>query len=196
MHVIGLTGNFGMGKSSVLEFFGRLGAVTVKSDKIIGELLKDPKIIREVVRILGHQVKTAEQQLDKRKIAKIVFNNDRLRHKLEKLLHPIVLRKISLFVSRLKGRRGIVIVEVPLLFEGNYQKNFYKTITVFTTKKIALGRLKKAGVRASDAEARLRAQMPVREKKKLSDYVIDNNGSLQKTQRQVENIFADLLAGL
>lgn len=194
MHVIGLTGNFGMGKSSVLELFGRLGAVTVKSDEIIDELLKEQKIINKVVKILGHQVTTAEHQLDKRKIAKIIFNNSMLRSKLEKLLHPIVLRKISLLLARLKGRRGIVIVEVPLLFEGNYQKKFDKTITVFTTKKIALGRLKKAGVRTSDAEARLRAQMPVREKKKLSDYVIDNNGSFQKTQRQVENIFAELLA--
>lgn len=193
MHLVGLTGNYGMGKSSVLSVFGSLGAITIRTDVIVDSLLKDKQVAKKVIKILGVRVLSSGNILDKQKIAKLVFNNNELRIKLEKLLHPLVLRKIDNFVGAINNFRSIIIVEVPLLFEGGYQKRFHSTITVFTTKKNALERLKKAGVAAQDANARLKVQMPIRKKKELSDYIIDNNGSRLQTRKQVEHIFSDLL---
>ena len=87
----------------------------------------------------------------KGEVAKIIFNNSELRHKLEVLLHPMVFARVEASLQKIKGRGRLVIVEVPLLFEGGYQARFDRTITVFTTQKAAIERLMKAGVSRSNA---------------------------------------------
>ncbi len=189
MLLVGLTGNFGMGKSYVLSVFKDLGAKVLKSDSIVGELLKDEKVKRKVLEIFGNEVLDSKDELDKPGIADKIFNDSRLRKKLEALLHPLVLREICDQVGRIKNQDRIVIVEVPLLFEGNYQRQFDKTITVYTTKKTAIERLIKSGFSCSQAVLRLKAQLPIAEKKKRSDYTINNNGSREKTRERTEKIF-------
>jgi len=84
-------------------------------------------------------------------------------------------------------------VEVPLLFEGGFQKRFDSTIAVYTNQKTALSRLKKAGVSRKDALARLHAQMDIREKKRLAGHVIDNNGTRQQAMAQVRKVYKTLM---
>lgn len=189
---VGLTGNYGMGKSSVLSAFEDLGAVTLDSDRIVGELLKKKDIIAKVRTLLGKEVVDEKGNLIKSSVAKIIFNNNKLRNKLEVLLHPLVMRRIDELVGKIRGKEGIIIVEVPLLFEGKYQGQFDKTITVYTTRKTALERLRDTGVSRKDALMRMKAQMPIQKKKKLADYVIDNNGSKKKTRGQVKKIYGIL----
>jgi len=88
---------------------------------------------------------------------------------------------------------SVVIVEVPLLFEGGFQKRFDRTIAVYTSQKTALARLKKAGVPRKDALARLQAQMDIRQKKRLADYSIDNNGTKAQTMIQVRKVYKALI---
>jgi dephospho-CoA kinase len=191
--VIGLTGNYGMGKSFVLSVFWELGAIVLDSDEIVGHLLEDKKVIRRIKKILGDGVGAPDGTLDKNEIAKIIFNNSELRAKLEVLLHPLVFDNIQNYLKNISGKKKLIIVEVPLLFEGGYQGRFERTITVFTTQKTALERLMKAGVSRSNALKRLKAQLPIRIKKKNADFLVDNNGPKQKTRRQVESIYIKLL---
>ncbi|UCE79602.1 MAG: dephospho-CoA kinase [Nitrospiraceae bacterium] len=193
MLIAGLTGNFGMGKSSVLSIFKKLGARTIESDRIVNSLLKEKHIIREVRKIFGDAVFEGKKGLNKKKIGERIFSNRRERRRLEKLLHPLVIKRVNRYFRNMEKRNGILIVEVPLLFEGGYEDLFEKVITVYTTQKTALERLRQDGFSRNEALARLRAQMPARTKKKLSDYIIDNNGSRAGTARQVKKIYSLLL---
>lgn len=191
--VIGLTGNYGMGKSYVLSVFRELGAIVLDSDDIVDLLLQDSGVISKIKKILGSCVEKEDGTLDKGKVAKIIFDNSELRNKIEVLLHPMVFARVEASLQKIKGRRRLAIVEVPLLFEGGYQGRFNRTITVFTSQKAAIERLMKAGVSSSNVMKRLKAQLPARTKKKLADYVIDNNGTKQSTRRQVEKIYKIML---
>jgi dephospho-CoA kinase len=193
MITAGLTGNYGMGKSFVLSLFRELGAIVLDSDDIVEHLLEERKVISGVKKILGNDVLMENNSLDKKKIATIIFNNNELRRQLEALLHPMVFEKVESWLRKIKNRERVVIVEVPLLFEGGYQSRFDRTITVFTTQKAALERLAKGGVSRSNALRRLKAQLPIRIKKKKADYLVDNNGAKQMTLRQVESIYEKLI---
>ncbi|HSB32389.1 MAG TPA: dephospho-CoA kinase [Candidatus Sulfobium mesophilum] len=184
-----LTGNFGMGKSYVLSLFRELGAVTLESDRIVGMLLKKRGVIQNVAEILGDDVVTPEGSLDKEAVARKIFHDREMKNKLEALLHPLVFEKVRDFTKKIKNKDSLVIVEVPLLFEGDYQAGFEKVITVCTSDETALKRLAMVGVSESDALARLRSQLPISEKKVRADYVIDNSGSKEQTKKQVEDVY-------
>jgi dephospho-CoA kinase len=189
MLIAGLTGNFGMGKSCVLSLFRELGAVTLDSDRIVGMLLREKEVISKVKELLGDNVATPEGTLDKKAVADKIFHDRILKEKLEALLHPLVFEKVNDFIAGIKNRDSLVIVEVPLLFEGNYQGRFEKIITVHTSDEIAIERLERSGVPASVALARMRTQLPISVKKDRADYAIDNSGSKEETGRQVEEVY-------
>lgn len=193
MLVAGLTGNIGMGKSYLLSVFESLGAITIDSDVIVDILMRDRQILKKIAGILGKEVIKKDGSLDKVAIASIIFNNNRLKAKLEAILHPLVFKEIDSFLAKIKKKQCIVVVEVPLLFEGKYQKHFDRTITVYTSKKTAFERLKLAGISKAQASKRMNAQMPIATKKKLADYTIDNNGTKLNTRRQVKLIYGMLL---
>jgi len=193
MIVVGLTGNYGMGKSSVAALFRELGAHTLDSDKIVAGLLKQESVRGQIMGLLGVGVLKADGSLNKDGIAKIVFNNKLLRMKLQAMLHPLVLENVDKDVRRIRDKNCIVVVEVPLLFEGKFQNRFDRTITVYTSQMTALARLKKAGIARKDALSRLKAQMDIRLKKKLSDFCINNNGTKRQTETQVMRIFQTLV---
>jgi len=191
--LIGLTGNYGMGKSFVLSVFRELGAMVLDSDDIVHLLLQDKNVILDIKKILGDRVEKNDGTLDKEVVAEIVFKSNILRSKLEVLLHPMVFDKIETYLQKIRGKRRLVIIEVPLLFEGAYEGRFDRTITVFSTQKAALERLRKGGVSRSNALKRLKAQLPIQIKKKKTDYQIDNNGTKQRTRNQVESIYKRLV---
>jgi dephospho-CoA kinase len=189
----GLTGNYGMGKSFVLSVFKELGAIVLDSDEIVSHLLEDKKVILRIKKILGDRVVKQDNTLDRAEIAKLIFENKILREQLEVLLHPMVFDNIQKYFKKISARKKLIIVEVPLLFEGGYEGRFERTITVFTTQKTALERLMKTGISRSNALKRLKTQLPIKIKKKNADFLIDNNGPKHKTRRQVESIYHKLL---
>ena len=189
---IGLTGNYGMGKSFVLSVFKELGAEVLDSDEIVHHLLQDKKVISKVKKILGGQAENKHGALINKEVAKIIFNNNEIREKLEALLHPLVFHEMQEYLRKIKGKQRIVIVEVPLLFEGGYQGRFSRTITVYATQKTAIERLMNSGISRRNALKRLKAQLPIQTKKKRADYLIDNNGPKRKTRKQVKDIYEQL----
>lgn len=189
MLLAGLTGNYGMGKSYVLSLFRSLGAVTLESDRIVRSLLTEKEVVEKVRDLLGNEVVRPDGRLDKKAVAGKIFADRMKRRRLESLLHPLVFEKIGDFISGMKDKNRVVIVEVPLLFEGGYQDDFQKTITVHTTEEKALERLMRSGISREEATVRIRAQLPVGEKISRSDYSIDNSGTKEETLRQVEAVF-------
>ncbi|MBI5073946.1 MAG: dephospho-CoA kinase [Nitrospirae bacterium] len=192
MVVAALTGNYGMGKSSVASLFRACGAYTLDSDAVVATLLRKKPVIEKIRLLLGPDVLRPDNSLDKSVVADIIFRNKTARRKIEALLHPLVFQAVEAAIKKIRAVNAVVIVEVPLLFEGGFQKRFDRTIVVHTTRKTALGRLRMKEVTRKNALARLHAQMDIRKKKLLADYAIDNNGTRQQTMVQVRKVFKAL----
>jgi len=189
---VALTGNYGMGKSAVLNMFGKLGAHTIDADEVVGSLLKEQKVLDRIRDILGTEVFDPQGGLDRKKVADAIFKDAALRASLENLLHPLVFDGIDAVIAQ-REEDAIIVVEIPLLFERGYEKKFNRTITVFTDEATALARLEKKGIGRQDAMQRLRAQIPVHDKIVKSDFVIDNNGSPEDVMFGVKRIYKKLL---
>jgi dephospho-CoA kinase len=193
MFMAALTGNFGMGKSSVLSLFRDLGAVTLDTDLLVARLLEEKEVIREVRKLLGEEAVKPDGTIDKRAVARKVFGDEASRRKLEGFLHPLVFREIDSFIEQVEDGNSIVIIEVPLLFEGEHQGRFAKVITVHTPEETAVGRLVRSGFSREEALARLNAQIPIEVKKRRADYTIDNGRTKEETKRQVEEVYRLLI---
>lgn len=197
MIIIGLTGNYGMGKSTVARMFKELGAVVIDTDAIVRELLKDPGVIYEIKKAFGEDiiqhsaVSGQPSEINKKMLADIVFEQPHLRVSLEDILHPVVFRKIDEEIKRLNSEL-IVIVEAPVIFERGYQNRFDKIITVFTSEDVAVSRLREKGISEDESRKRLKSQFPIAMKVQKSDFSIDNNKDLENTKRRVEEIYKEL----
>ena len=193
MLLVGLTGNYGMGKSTVLALFKKLGAHIIDSDEIVKTLLEEKDVLKKLKGILGSEVFRGNGTLDKGKVADAIFKDTRLKQSVEDILHPLVFERIDSLLEGIKKRDKVIMIEVPLLFERKYESGFNRTITVYTGEDTALYRLEKKGVNREDALLRVSTQLPVDEKIRKSDYVIDNKGSSDETFVQVKEIYQKLL---
>jgi len=192
MFIAGLTGNYGMGKSAVLQMFRELGAITIDADWVVQHLLKEKPVLKKIKNLFGAGVFDKKGNLDKAKIAQRIFRNKSLRIKLEDLLHPLVFERIDDFFGKTADGNKVFIVEAPLIFERGYEGRFDKMITVFIKDTTAINRLSMHGILPKEVIERLRCQLPIKEKIKKSDYKIDNSGLPEKTKKQVEAVYKNL----
>ncbi|OGW56160.1 MAG: dephospho-CoA kinase [Nitrospirae bacterium RBG_16_43_8] len=193
MFIAGLTGNYGMGKSAVLSMFRELGAVTIDADWVVQQLLREKQVHKKIKTFFGTGVFDKKGNLDKSKIAQRIFRNKSLRLKLEDLLHPLVFERIDDFFIKTKNVNKVFIVEAPLIFERGYESRFDQMITVFTKETTAINRLSILGILPKDVIERLKCQLPIKEKIKKSDFVIDNSMNPEKTKKQVTAVYKELL---
>lgn len=196
MLIVGLTGNYGMGKSTVLGMFKKLGAVTLGADEIVDELLNDRSVLAGIRTSLGDGVFSKDGSLDRERVAVLIFNDKAKRDTLEEILHPLVFQRIEAFLEKLEkedAQDRVVIVEIPLLFEKSYAGRFQRNITVHTDENTALKRLKEKGIAGDMAMTRLAAQMPIEEKIRKADFTINNNGTQEETEKQVRALYNRLI---
>ena len=196
MLIVGLTGNYGMGKSAVLEIFRELGATTLDVDKIVDGLLKNTSVLERMRRAFGDCVFFEDGQLDRTKVAVMIFGDGEKRSVLEGILHPLVFEEIEEFLKVAAGTdsdNGVAVIEIPLMFEKEQVGRFHKTITVYADEDAVFRRLGERGIGRDKAEARLRAQMDIAEKMRRADFVIDNSGPIDETRTKVMNIYRKLL---
>jgi len=194
----GLTGGIGCGKTAVAKMFAARGAATIDSDEIGRNLMQPGNVVYDrIVSGFGPEVLLPDGQLNRAKIAEIVFNDlDRLKH-LNAIVHAPVLREIDrqVFAQRQKNPNAVVVVESAVLFEAGQNRRFDKMVVAWCRPEQQIERYRaKSGVSPADIERRMAAQMPGEEKKRLADYVIDTSGTLEETERQVEEVFAKLKA--
>ncbi len=182
--LVGLTGNFGTGKSTVADFFRELGARVVSADQLAHEIFKKENRLHPRLKALFPEL---NGNLDRTRIARIVFRNGRKRKALESLIHPYVFDRIQEEIRRAKKR--IVILEIPLLFESGFYRRCDLNIVVQTAARKALDRLRQRGFPKGEVEARWRVQMPPQKKAERADFLIDNSNGLKNTQHQVASIW-------
>lgn len=192
--IIGLTGGMGSGKSTALALFKRKGAFVLDADAIVRDLLdKDRAVARAVRRSFGADVFDAGGRIDRKKLAGKVFTAPDCRKKLEKILHPRVRSTIWSALAKKKGR--VAVLDIPLLYESKWDKKMDRVVVVDATLERRLARLKKRGFSAAESRRRIAAQMSLAEKARRADFVIDNNGSVAQTKKQIDEIWTELTGG-
>lgn len=187
--VVGLTGGIGTGKSSALACFGRLGAATVSLDQIAHSLAKPGrKGYKAIVKYFGTRILKADGSIDRALLGRVVFNDKNARSSLERATHPLILTEAKQLVARMNG---VVVVDVPLLFEKKLQKNFDATILIACKQKKQLRRImKRDGLTLTEARRRVKAQWPLARKRKIVDVAIDNDKAPSYLKQQVRQYHA------
>lgn len=187
--LVGLTGGYGSGKSTVLKIFKKLGARTIDVDVWVKEAWRSGSpVYFKLVRLAKAQgLLDKKGKVDFKAAARQAFQNSAFRKRLEKTIHPWIFKKISLAKTR---EKGILIIEIPLLFETGFNKKTDFVITVDASPVKSITRLKKnSGLSSREWKARAKAQWPLKRKVNKSDFVIRNNGTLSETRRQVRIIW-------
>jgi dephospho-CoA kinase len=186
--ILGLTGSFGSGKTSVARIFRSYGAKIIDADKLTHQVIRPGEnVYKGIVKIFGRQILKQNKSIDRRKLARIVFGDRKLLIKINRIMHPEIIRMIKKKIRTAPAK--IVILDAPLLIEAGLETIVDKLIVVTLTRKKQIERiLKKHALKKSDIIKRIEAQMPLEKKVRLADFIIDNNGSVQTTKKQVQRI--------
>lgn len=197
MKLVGLTGGIATGKSTVASLLRGLGARIVDADELAREIVQPgQEAWQEIVAAFGSEFLSEDRTLDREKLRKLVFQDSAARKKLESITHPRI-RKLAEARFRELAAEGaeIVIYEAPLLFENQVHLWLRPVVLVTCSAAIQKKRLQDRD-RLSEEEIRqhLEAQMSLDEKRKLADFVIENNGDLEELQQQVREVWEKILA--
>ena len=192
MTIIGVTGNFGSGKSTVAAMFKKRGARVIDADAVVRSLLQNDERCRCAIRgVFGDAVVT-RGEVDRSKLAALAFSDRRSLRKLEAILHPLVKEKVMEAIGIFRGK--MIVLDVPLLIEAHWAGMVDAVIVVRATVKEEVLRLsKRSGHSRAEVLQRLKYQLPFREKRRFADFIVDNRGSLGDTDKQVKNIFDTLI---
>lgn len=184
--VIGLTGGIASGKSTVSGILRQLGAHIIDADAIArSQMRRGTAVWRSVVEAFGDEVLKSDGEVDRRRLGEMVFRDPAKRRLLDEITHPPVVEEIGRRIRAFP--EGIVIVDVPLLVEAGMASMVDRLWVVWVDRETQVGRLmKRDGIGREEAALRLGAQMPLEEKAKMADVVIDNSGSIGDTRLQVE----------
>jgi dephospho-CoA kinase len=197
--LVGLTGGIATGKSTVAETLRSLGAEIIDADQLARDVVAPGEpALAEIVREFG-DVRQADGTLDRKKLGAIVFNDAARRKQLEAITHPAIRERFLARLAALEARgfEGLVFFDAPVMIESGTYRNMDRLVVVFTDEMTQRGRLMaRDGMAASEASARMGTQMPVIDKAKLADYVIDNTGDRATTAARTREVFEALLAEL
>jgi len=185
---IGLTGGIASGKSTVAAMFRDLHIPVIDADEIAHRVTAiNGEAYKPIIETFGRDILDANGAIDRRKLGAIVFDDEQKRKQLNAIVHPLV-RKHMLQQKEQYAKQGkkVVVLDIPLLFESKLEHLVDRILVVYVDEQTQLHRLcERNGFSAEEAWARIKAQMPLEEKRKKADAVIDNNGTIEETKRQL-----------
>lgn len=191
--VIGLTGSIATGKSTVSQMFKDFEIPVVDADKIAREVVNPGEEAYErVVKVFGESILLPNQTLDRKALGSLIFKDEAKRKLLNSIIHPAIRERIfERKDAYIKAGEQCVVLDVPLLFEGDYSKVVDRTIVVAVDEAVQLERLMKRNeLTEEEARERINSQLSIKEKAKLADAVIDNNGTIAQSREQLKNLLS------
>lgn len=186
--IIGLTGSFGSGKTTVAKMFKSFGAQVIDADEIAHRIIHPgSQIYKKIISVFGENILKKNKAIDRDKLARIVFGNKNLLKKINRITHPEIIRMIK---QRIKvSQSKLIILDAPLLIEAGLKNLVDKLIVVKLDKRQQIERLlHKSPLKKPEILKRIKAQIPLQYKVRLADFVIDNSGRIKDTKRQAEQI--------
>lgn len=192
---VGLTGGVASGKSSVSDILRELGAVVVDADVLAREVvMAGTPGLTEVVAEFGPEVLTADGELDRAAVARVVFADDDARRRLEAIIHPLV-RAAAAEVAAAAAPGALVVHDVPLLVETGQAGAYDAVVVVDVPPDVQVERMmRERGMTRPDAEARIRAQAGRDQRLAVATHVIDNTGTLDDLRRRVREVYDELVS--
>jgi len=194
--LLGVTGGIASGKSTVARMLEELGAPIIDFD-LLSRVVVEPEkpAWQEIVSYFGEQVLLPDKTLDRKKLSETVFRDPEKRKKLEGFTHPRIHQEFVRLVKEYTARDPEVIIQavIPLLIEAGLQYLFHKLLLVYIPQEMQIQRLMERDKTSREAaQSILGAQLPIDEKRAYADYIIDNSGSLEETQKQVKEVWQKL----
>ena len=191
---IAITGGIGSGKTTVAKLIVGRGAVLVDADQIVKDLQRPGgKVFDKIVEIYGNEILLGDGELDRQKIAEIVFNDERELSTLNDIVHPAVGEEMGIRRKEAIKQGNVVLVDIPLMVtpEGKLGREEYKLfdgiIVVDCKIETAVSRLvQQRGFDEKDARARIAKQATPKQRREFADFLIDNNGPEENLSKQIE----------
>ncbi|MBU1653005.1 dephospho-CoA kinase [bacterium] len=191
---IGLTGGLGSGATEAARYLESKGYHIVSGDKTGHQTLLSPSVKSALVKRFGEGILSSAGEIDRRKLGEIVFSDDQARVDLNHIIHPVLLQYLRREVTRTEAEKGVVIVDAALIYEWALQSYFDVMIVVNAPLQ---DRIARAVARDNSSEdlirQRIAAQMPLEDKAKLADYVIDNVGSVSDLHAKLDQVLQAVL---
>lgn len=189
---VGLTGGIGAGKSTVADLFARRGAVVIRADELARQVIeKSTPGFDKVVSRFGNNILDEDGNIDRAKLATIVFSEQKSLEDLENIIHPLVREETNQIMGR-QTPETIIINEIPLLLEKQMQSLFDCLIIVISSEKNRLARLVNNGFTQDQVKARMSKQVDDETRKASADYLIVNDGDKDQLDKDVEKIWQSL----
>ncbi len=203
--IVGITGGIACGKTTVSELLAEKGAIPINADEIGHQLLKaDSPVISELVDAFGQEILEESGDVSRKKLGAIVFKDKSARERLNTTLHPLIIQRSRTLARQLvmENPSCVVLLDAPLLIEAGAYNSVDLIVVVTASPETQLQRiLERSQVQnrplsETEAQARIDAQMPVKEKVKYADVVIENEGALDELNKQVDALWEEFQKGL
>ena len=197
--IVGLTGGIGTGKSTVSRKLRERGYPVIDLDVISREVIEYPEVIDELVRNFGNEILenqnniSGKKSISRNKLRQTVFKEEKKVSVLNSIMHPPIVKEMRRQIEKLRKNYKTVFVEVQLLFEAKLEKEFDIIVLVYADKKTQLERvLKRDGRKEEEVQQIINAQMDMTEKRRLSNYIIENNGDSEMLDLEIEKFIKKL----
>lgn len=193
--VVGLTGGIASGKSTVAAIFREMGIPVIDADQIAKEVVQNGRAAySKIVETFGKGILQEDLEINRAALGQIIFHNEQERQKLNSIVHPEVRKEMLKQKEQLIAEQyQLVVLDIPLLFESKLTYLVDQVVVVHVNELVQLERLQKRNnLSKEDALARIKSQLPLTEKAKMADFIINNNGSIAETKEQVIKLVSKL----
>lgn len=185
--LIGLTGGIASGKSTVSRMIRELGLPVIDADQVARQVVEPGQPAwQKIKEEFGEEVLLPDGRLNRTKLAEIIFHDEKKRELLNRITHPYIRQEMDRQREEAQKKHQVVVLDIPLLFEGGREKEVDKVLVVYVPEEIQVRRLmERDGISEEYARQKMASQLSLEEKKKRADAYIDNSGSLADTKRQL-----------
>lgn len=192
--VIGLTGSIATGKSTIAKMFKELNIDVIDADLIAREVVEVNKpAYLEIVEAFGEEILYENKELNRKALGNIIFNNEEKRKKLNSIIHPAIRKEmLAQKEAFIKLNRDVIVMDIPLIFESGLENYVEKILVAYVSEETQLKRLiERDECSEEEARSRINSQISIEEKAQKADAIIDNNGTVSESRKQLLNLLTD-----
>ena len=190
--VIGLTGGIGTGKSTVARRLVEKGYRVIDADMISRSIIEKDEVIKEILEKIDKDL-FENGKINRKKLAQIVFKDEKKLDVLNSIMHPLIIREMKNEIEKQRKIYDIVIVDMPLIFEMKIEKEFDVILLVYASKQVQIKRIvQRDGRTEEEAESIINSQIDLEFKRKRSDYILENNGTLEHLYAKTDKILKEI----